>query len=213
MDALITGMVDQPDGLRERKKNATKLALANAAIRLCLRHGVENVTVDDIAAEAEVSPRTFFNYFACKEEAIVAESRLRSERLIAELAARPADEPIADSLRTVVLILLNETAPGERTRQWVAEMRMLHRTPSVMPYQLASYAALERSLAEAIAARTGLDADRDMFPRVTACVTAAATRAALGRWLDQDEECSLTELANAAFDQIAPALTPPVRVH
>lgn len=203
-------MVDQPDGLRERKKNATKLALANAAIRLCLRDGVDNVTVDDIAAEAEVSPRTFFNYFACKEEAIVAESRLRSERLVAELAARPADEPIADALRVVVMTLLNEASPAERTRQWVAEMRMLHRTPSVMPYQLASYAALERSLAEVIAARTGLDADRDLFPLVTASVTAAATRAALSRWLDQDEDTSLTELANAAFDQIAPALAPPL---
>ncbi|WP_163506191.1 TetR/AcrR family transcriptional regulator [Fodinicola acaciae] len=203
-------MVDQPDGLRERKKHATKLALAHAAVRLCLRHGVEKVTVDDIAAEAEVSPRTFFNYFACKEEAIVAESRLRAERLVTELAARPANESIADSLRAVVLLLLNEAGPRDQARRWAAEMRMLHRTPSVVPYQLASYAALERSLSEAIAARTGLDADRDLFPRVAASITAAGTRAALGRWLDQDEDVSLTELATAAFDQIAPALTPPV---
>ena len=60
-------------GRRERKKAATRSALCRAAMRLALERGVENVTLEAIAAEADVAPRTFHNYFASKEDAIVAE--------------------------------------------------------------------------------------------------------------------------------------------
>jgi AcrR family transcriptional regulator len=204
----MSRMVERIDGLRERKKQATKVALAGAAARLCLRDGVENVTVDDIAAEADVSPRTFFNYFVCKEEAIVAESRLRAEQLINQLWSRPTDESIADSLRATMLLLVHDAVP--ETKHWVAEIRMLHRTPSLLPYQLGSYAAIERLLAEVIADRTGTDADRDMFPRLVAGVTVAATRVALIQWLDSSDRAPLRDFVERALDQLAPAFVPPV---
>src|ERR1700730_17662225 len=67
--ALVGG---QPHGLRARKKLATRQALGAAAMRLAIEHGLENVLVEDIAAAADVSPRTFNNYFASKYEAICA---------------------------------------------------------------------------------------------------------------------------------------------
>jgi AcrR family transcriptional regulator len=197
-------MVDRIDGLRERKKQATKLALSSAAIRLCLRDGVERVTVDDIAAAADVSPRTFFNYFACKEDAIVEESRMRVERLLDALRSRPYDEPIGDSLRSAILLLVqNATA---ETKHWVAEIRLLNQTPSLLPYQLGSYVAIERSLAEMIADRTGTDVYRDMYPSLLAGVTVAAVRVALNQWLNSADHTPLRDYVNRAFDQLAPAL-------
>src|SRR5437764_6562794 len=98
-DGPVTG-----PGLRARKKQATREALREAALRLALEHGPENVRVDDIAEAAGVSPRTYNNYFASREQAIVAAiAAERALRVGAALRARPADEPLADAVVTAVL--------------------------------------------------------------------------------------------------------------
>jgi len=81
-------------GLRERKRRQTRAALSLAAIRLCVQRGWEDVTVDDIAADANVSPRTFRNYFSTKAEAVAAGHRERMLRIAEGLRARPASEPL-----------------------------------------------------------------------------------------------------------------------
>jgi AcrR family transcriptional regulator len=74
-------------GLRERKKLATREAIGGAAFRLAVQRGLENVTVEDIAAAANVSPRTFNNYFSSKPEAISALGIDRAVRIGAALCA------------------------------------------------------------------------------------------------------------------------------
>ena len=73
-------------GLRERKKLAVRQALGSAALRLAVERGLENVTVEDITAEADVSLRTFGNYFSSKYEAICAIGTDRARRIGADLA-------------------------------------------------------------------------------------------------------------------------------
>src|SRR6201995_5853763 len=71
-----SGLVEREQergGLRERKKRATGEALHDAAMRLTLERGLEHLTVEEISAAAGVSPRTFFNYFPGKEQAIVGD--------------------------------------------------------------------------------------------------------------------------------------------
>src|ERR1700722_18259434 len=82
-------------GLRERKKLAVRRALSSAAVRLAVERGLENVSIEDITAEADVSVRTFGNYFSSKYEAICATGTDRARRIGAELLARPAGEPLA----------------------------------------------------------------------------------------------------------------------
>src|SRR5580692_5583252 len=96
-----TTMPGAGPGLRERKKLATKQALALAAMQLAVQRGLENVRVEDITDAVNVSRRTFTNYFSCKEEAIASLNTARFTQAVEALRGRPDGEPLADSLAEV----------------------------------------------------------------------------------------------------------------
>jgi len=81
-------------GLRERKKLATHQALSSAALRLAVERGLDNVTIENITAEADVALRTFRNYFASKYEAVAAIGADRARRIGMSLLERPVTEPL-----------------------------------------------------------------------------------------------------------------------
>jgi len=97
-------------GLRERKKLATRLALHQAALELVAERGLDGVSVDDIAARADVSPRTFFNYFSTKDEAVLGLDPTATERLVAAFRARPATESPVQAMRVVARAQAEEMA-------------------------------------------------------------------------------------------------------
>src|SRR6202046_2094943 len=101
-------------GLRERRKRPARRALSMAAMRLAVERGLENVLVEDIAAAADVSPRTFNNYFASKYEAICSLALDRSFRIGEALRDRPAGEPLWEAVRRAVLEVYHAepAAPG-----------------------------------------------------------------------------------------------------
>ena len=109
-DAVTTS----PPGLRERKKQATRQALREAALRLALERGPDQVRVEDIAEAAGVSPRTYNNYFASREQAIVsAVTADREVRIAAAVAARPAGVRLADAVAEAVVEQYANTGEGE----------------------------------------------------------------------------------------------------
>src|SRR5215469_14931340 len=85
-------------GLRERKKQQTREALSWAALRLAVDRGLRNVMVEDIAAEAGVSPRTYNNYFSSKAEAIAWRHLERARGAADRLRARYPGEPLWESI-------------------------------------------------------------------------------------------------------------------
>jgi AcrR family transcriptional regulator len=85
---LARTVTTPPPGLRERKKQATRKALREAALRLALERGRDDVRVDDIAEAAGVSPRTYNNYFSSREQAIAVTAE-REARVAAAVAGRP----------------------------------------------------------------------------------------------------------------------------
>ncbi|GLZ45199.1 TetR family transcriptional regulator [Actinomycetospora sp. NBRC 106375] len=198
-------------GLRERKKLQTRHALGAAALELAVAHGLAEVTVEQIAEAADVSPRTFFNYFSSKEEAIVAADVERARLMGERLAARPADEPVLASVRAVVREMV--AGAGDRQREWIRQVRLVRANPTLVPHQLAAYATIELHLAQVIAERTGLDA-HDLYPAVTAAAVMSATRAATTRWLAADGRADLTACLDEALDLLAHGLeNPPVPGH
>src|SRR3954466_3389512 len=110
-------------GLRERKKLATRLALHEAALRLVAERGLDSVSVDDIAARADVSPRTFFNYFPTKDDAVLGLDPDAVRRQVREFADRPAAESPVEALRAVTRRQAEEMA-GE-TELWPLRLTVI----------------------------------------------------------------------------------------
>jgi AcrR family transcriptional regulator len=193
-----------PAGLRERKKLATREALGLAAMRLAVERGVENVRVEDIAAAAGVSPRTYNNYFSSREEAICALRSDRARRVTAALRARPAGEPLAEAIAGAIVEQYSSRAGPDLTA-----MRLIATNPALLGEFLKIAAALEQDLAEAIAERTGTDAEQDLFPQVLAAAVSSATRVATKYWMRPGNTASYASLLRAAIDQVTAAIALP----
>jgi len=169
-------------GRRERKKAATRAAVRRAALHLALRDGVEKVTVEQIATEADIALRTFFNYFSSKEEAVVAAAAAGAEALITEFRARPGAESVLRALRQAVLTVVDQSDVA--SRDYVRAMQLIRRTPALLPHQLAVLAAQEKALADAITERLGAGhAPAGIYPALCAATALTALRVVLGRWL------------------------------
>ena len=109
--------VTQLPGRRERKKAATRLALQEAAFKLFNERGYDATTVDDISDIADVSARTFFRYYATKDDVLSGDHLLRLESLRTVLAERPAVEPLMTSIEAMLTHLSSDLQENrERVR-------------------------------------------------------------------------------------------------
>jgi AcrR family transcriptional regulator len=181
-------------GLRERKKVATRQALHEAAVRLAMAHGAEKVTVEAIADEAGVSRRTFSNYFANKEEALLYGDHQRTGVLLAMVQARPAGERPWEALTEAAREFYRQL--GELDPAWVAQTRLLRSQPALLARQLNTFAAVERELAAAVTARTTEPDPTGVRARLAAATFMAALRVALHIWLEAPGDASLEELVD-----------------
>jgi AcrR family transcriptional regulator len=193
---------DGPPGLRERKKVATRQSLSEAAMRLAVERGLDNVLVEDIADAAGVSARTFNNYFASKYEAICALQQDRAMRIGENLRRRPAGEPLWESVTQAVL---SQFGPATHTpdTQWIAGIRLVVTSPALIGEYLKVQGLAQYHLAEAIAERLGTSQETDMFPRIMAGGVSAALQAAMERWLRSDPPVPLVPLMRQALRQFA----------
>ena len=195
------------EGLRERKKAETHQALAKAALDLADRLGPDRVTVEAIAAAAGVSPRTFFNYFPSKEDAIVGIAPAQSSALLADLVSRPEDEAPLDALRAVVLAAAERLQAGGD--DWVVRHRLIQKHHSLAVTRAAWFAEVERRMAAEIARRTGLDPDLDVYPALVVSATIGALRVAIDVWQERGRAGALETLIDDAFDVLAHGLRLP----
>ncbi|GAA3341667.1 TetR family transcriptional regulator [Amorphoplanes nipponensis] len=193
-------------GLRERKKLATRQALCDAALKLALAEGVTTLTPERIAEKVHVSPRTFRNYFSSKEEAIVAGLQDRAQQVAENLRRRPADEPIWESLRAVLVPSLDTGMPGPDLRHLLGLIRCHH---ALLAEHLTSFEALSRQMAEVIAERTGTDVNRDIYPRLLADVSGIALKASLGLWATGTTGRGLGDIFGEALDLLSRGLPRP----
>ncbi|MEU3251681.1 TetR family transcriptional regulator [Streptomyces sp. NPDC006997] len=203
---------EQSIGLRERKKRRTRDALVRAALELFTEQGYERTTVDEIAEAVEVSQRTFFRYFAGKEEAALALQALAEEHFVAAVRARPPHEPPMEALRRAILEgwdtisdAIEAVVPVKlHLRMW----RVVESTPVLLAAHLRRAMETEELVTRVIAEREGLDADTDPRPRVAVAVFSGVIRATERQWgADGDFSVPAIRALTARYlDQVGPAL-------
>ena len=192
---------------RERKKLATHDALREAAYRLVAERGFHSVTVEDLADAADVSTRTFFNYFPSKEAALLGAAADWRFEVVAQLEARPATEGPIQALSAVLLAQAHAMeqradARGESREHRLARMSVILSEPALIAAYVEEFTASERLAAQLLTERLGLEPD-DPYPAILAAISFAAARAAMTHWAESGGSASLTELTRRALDTVA----------
>lgn len=189
-------------GLRERKKAATRAALRRAALQLVTDRGFDAVTVEEIADLAGVAQRTFFRYFASKEDVIVDDRDL-AEELAALLEQTPAAQPPVAAVRTALLSLAGRLDAGDRA-EILARQRLIATTPALLARSLEQHQAWEAVLEDWLAERLGTT--HRLGNRLLPAVCVAAVRVAAEAWVASDGQDDIEGLVASALDQISHGL-------
>ncbi|EMF29744.1 MULTISPECIES: TetR/AcrR family transcriptional regulator [Streptomyces] len=222
---IMTGKDAAGGGLRERKKRATRAALAEAAVRLAAEHGADQVTVEAISAAAGVSVRTFFNYFDSRDDAFVVVDADAGERVRRSFLAAPPALPPLEALREALAAELRE---AERQHElWSLHAGVLRSSPHLLVRNLGVQMADESGLAEAIARRLravpeadaagapptdGTDrAAAELYPRLLAAVAGTAVRVSVQHWCERPDELAFADVFREVFDLLAAGLPAPAR--
>ncbi|MGR9244332.1 TetR family transcriptional regulator [Rhizobium leguminosarum] len=183
------------EGRRERKRRQTRERIEQAAMALFLQRGFEATTIEDITEAADVSKRSFFDYFPSKEEVVFAWQDAFADRLIAAIAARPADE----SSVTAVEAAITATVIAAVDEPGLALGDLIHRTPALKARDQLKYAKLEQKLAEALLLRKGDDPLERPRMRVLAAIVIGALRVGAELWQQRPPSASPQDFAREIF--------------
>ena len=158
----------EPPGLRERKRRRTRAAIARAALELFDRQGFQETTIPQIAAAADVSPRTVSGYFPHKEDLAFPESDEAFESLSLRLRERPDHETTAAALRSWIEMWLLEQASHQDELQM--RRRIVAADEALRAYEHRLLLRAQGAIAEAIARDLGV-APTELEPRMAAAAT------------------------------------------
>lgn len=184
-------------GLRERKRQQTRERLVEAAMTLFLERGFEATTLDDIAAAADISRRSFFHYFASKEDVVFAWHEATTAALVAAVAARPAHESMLTAAENAIGAIARQIDSHEA----IAIARLKQDNLALQARDQFKYEQLERALAEALAKRTGRKADM-LQARLVAMIATGAMRIGGEIWAAEGAREKPEALAKRIFGGI-----------
>lgn len=203
--------VTTPGGLRERHKEKTRNALVNSAFELFVLQGYERTTVREITGVVGVSERTFFRYFAGKEELVLSLIALATDMFLAELVAASDGQPPLPTLRDAMcraLRRLVEVWPGmDGGAHYAAIVRLIETTPSLLAAQLAMMQRDNERLVRVLAERYAVDPAADPRPRILAATFGALMATATKQWCGEGEVTDLIDLIHREVAAAVPALT------
>jgi AcrR family transcriptional regulator len=170
-------------GLRERKKQRTREALIDAALRLFQEHGVAETTLDDVCSQAEVSKRTFFRYFAGKEELALAPSHELWSTYLSEVERlRPGGRTVFEALQEALMTALDQMTSPHWAERMAACRRLAEDSPSITAHNLSFCDRISDEACKAVSAQLALTDPEDLRPRLAQDLLIAAFQSAMVQW-------------------------------
>ncbi|OWV69016.1 TetR family transcriptional regulator [Rhizobium sp. R339] len=185
------------EGRRERKRRQTRERIEQAAMSLFLERGFDVTTIEDITEAADISKRSFFDYFPSKEDVVFAWQDSFADRLTAAVAARPAEEPSVKAVEAAIMATLVASAD----ERGMALHELIRGTPALKARDQLKYAKLEQKLAEALLQRKGNDAAEGPRMRILAAIVIGAMRVGGELW-QQRPGASLQDFAEETFAEL-----------
>ncbi|WP_026415212.1 TetR family transcriptional regulator [Actinomadura oligospora] len=194
-----------PPGRRERKKQATREALLDAAFRLFGEKGYEATTVEEIADAVDVSARTFFRYFASKEDVALTSQEEQFYAVLDAFAQRPPEESVLTAMRIAGTLLVEALeAEGGADRpmsRFDCLMRLTEESPGLRAGSMERTRRKNDEMTRVIAARMGADPETDLRPRMFAAMVSTAFMVSADVYrTGLDGYGSFTEVLDAAFE-------------
>jgi TetR/AcrR family transcriptional regulator, regulator of mycofactocin system len=197
--AKVQGRADRSAGRGGGRRRVTSQAeLEHVAFGLFGRQGFERTTIDEIAAAAGIGRRTFFRYFASKNDVPWGDFDTELERMRLRLRSFPARTPLMDAIREAVVDF--NRVPPEQIDWHRRRMELLLRTPALQAHSTLRYAAWRQVIAEFVAERTGQAPDA-LAPRTIGYVALGVALAAYEHWLEASD-ADLSDLLEGAMRQL-----------
>jgi AcrR family transcriptional regulator len=199
---------DSVPGLRERKKLRTRAILIDAAMELCLRNGYESTTVEQIAAAADVSPRTFSRYFATKDAAFMTLVEDYSHEVLIELETVPSEVGPLEALRQAHVAVLTRVASRQvgrlTTERIILMLRVINASDTL---RRSAFEFRHEATEVVLAKRMGVDVD-DRRRRLVGAVFASTIVTACGDLITDTDTVQLgptvmVDRLNEAFEHVA----------
>jgi AcrR family transcriptional regulator len=187
-------------GLRERKKEKTREALVRSALDQFAKRGFEGVTVEDIVAACDVSPRTFFRYFASKEDVLFADGDEQRERVVEVLRSQRRDMRPLEALQAGVLEVVGKY---ETQRDVIAlRHRIMADTPSLRGRLADRNHGWESAVVAELRESGRADGVAELTLRLTVAAAISALRVVTESWVEDPTQGELPVLIRTVFDQL-----------
>jgi AcrR family transcriptional regulator len=204
------GQPGEPEaGRRQRKKQRTREALIEAAMGLFERRGFHHTSVREITDAVDVSERTFFRYFASKEDLVLSFVRDGTATFTEALAARPPQEDPLTAARQAFHMSLRQVSESTvDPPSYLSAMRLIDSTPSLLAAYLSAVHERDGEIIEVLARREGVDPATDRRPRVLTAVIASLAFLANEDWQQTEDGCpeAMADAFDAYVDAVVPAL-------
>jgi AcrR family transcriptional regulator len=202
---MVGIMQGEPVPVRERARRAMRAELALLAQDLFAEKGYDETTLEDLVAAAGISKRTFFRYFASKDDLVLDKHDAWTGKLVEAFSARPAGEPVWESLRRAFDVVVDSFGDQTELSRTLAMEKVIRSHPALAAGELERISRAQDQLAELVGHRLGTSAAGDPRPAALAGAALSCVLAAKQVWLAGDQVRSFPELLDEAMASLTPA--------